>query len=478
MHDLGVLLAAELNLDEANSLFVEASALSIGIYPDTHSFRLTLNCNHGRCLQRLGRLEEAEQMVRPVKTKAGERKENRAIACLVLGEIQYKWRKWKEAGSESQEAVDLFHQIYPPGHPYVCEPLTILTSALQHPNRNAEAEPHYRELLAGRARHNGPEHPNTLWVQNRLAVNLEEIGKNDEAGELYRKTWEARKTVHGPNHNLTLESEANLGGFLRRQRHLAEAEPLLKHSWEQRAIAEGCCDLEALNSCYQYALVFENRGRLDEAELLFRHVLAARRFALTNNDSQTLLTINNLAVFLQRRGVTDEAEELYREVIAIREKEFGEGDLGLATTRSNLARLLMNQGKHSNAVFLFKAVCNSERARQPMIDDRLAKALIELAGAVTDAGDPIGAEPFAQEALGILTRTRPKSQTRFETAGLLGSILMKQERLAEAEPLLVESARGLAELKDCPPRIIQEARVRLDRLCESWDPPSAMKHCK
>jgi hypothetical protein len=75
-----------------------------------------------------------------------------------------------------------------------------------------EAEPLYREALAGRRRTLGGEHPDTQGSINNLAVSaVDEQGKLGDAEPLYREALAGQRRTLGDEHPSTLTSINNLG---------------------------------------------------------------------------------------------------------------------------------------------------------------------------------------------------------------------------------------------------------------------------
>jgi tetratricopeptide (TPR) repeat protein len=82
------------------------------------------------------------------------------------------------------------------------------------------------------------------------------------------------------------------------------------------------------------------------------------------------------------------------------------------------------------------------------------------------------AEPLLREALTIREAKAPDDWTTFTTRSLLGGALLGQNKLAEAEPLLLDGYRGMNEREAAIPAaavkvLMREALERLVRLYEA-----------
>ena len=121
------------------------------------------------------------------------------------------------------------------------EGLTVYGQYLYRSGRLGEAEPLYREALAGTRATLGPKHPDTLGSMNNLAWLQKEQGKLKEAEPLMRETLEILRATLCPKHPSTLASMSNFAALLKVQGKLGETEPLMRetqrgqprNSWSQ-----------------------------------------------------------------------------------------------------------------------------------------------------------------------------------------------------------------------------------------------------
>jgi hypothetical protein len=100
----------------------------------------------------------------------------------------------------------------------------------------------------------------------------------------------------------------------------------------------------------------------------------------------------------------------------------------------------------------------------------LAWALVEFGRCLVDAGQTVEAEAILREGLAVCERHLAAEDWRVaETRGLLGACLTKRQQFAEAEPLLLESYRGLSNPRSlAEQRLLREARQRLVELYIAW----------
>ena len=95
-----------------------------------------------------------------------------------------------------------------------------------------DAEPLYREALAGCRRTLGDEHPSTLSSINNVANLLKDQGKLGDAEPLYREALAGRRRTLGDEHPYTLNSIFNFANLLWAQGKKAEALEMYRQELE------------------------------------------------------------------------------------------------------------------------------------------------------------------------------------------------------------------------------------------------------
>jgi hypothetical protein len=220
-----------------------------------------------------------------------------------------------------------------------------LAILLKNQGKLAEAEPLYREALAGRRRTLGGDHHNTLTSMHNLASLLIMQGKLGEAEPLCREALAGRRRTLGDQHPSTLGFINTLANLLNAQGKQGEAEPLYREALAGRRRALGDEHPDTLGSINNLAEHLRNQGKLDEAEPLSREALAGRKSTLGDEHPDTLGSINNLANLLCAQGKHGEAEPLYLEALAGKRRTLGDEHPSTLTSTRNLASLLFTQGK-------------------------------------------------------------------------------------------------------------------------------------
>jgi tetratricopeptide (TPR) repeat protein len=94
--------------------------------------------------------------------------------------------------------------------------------------RSVTAGPLYEETLQKQKAKLGPDHPNTLFSMNNLALAYRDSGQLAKAVTLLEATLPKQKAKLGAEHLQTLGTMANLGSVLLRQKKWPDAEPVLR----------------------------------------------------------------------------------------------------------------------------------------------------------------------------------------------------------------------------------------------------------
>ncbi len=250
-------------------------------FPEAHN-------NHGAMLQRLGRLQEAEDAFRQALALRSDYLEARYNLALTLQAAN----RLHEAEAEYQQALTI-----QPAH---AESHHNLGNVMKSLGRLHEAEIAYRRAIEIR-----PHYPLAL---NNLASVLKLRERYIEAELACRcaLTIQPRYPEALNTHGTILEK---LGRF-------PEAETAYRHAIAIRP--------DFAESHYNLGIVLHALERLDDAEASYREALALR--------PESVEILNNLGGVLQARGLPAQAAELYRRALALRPE--------LSVTHYNLGTVL------------------------------------------------------------------------------------------------------------------------------------------
>jgi serine/threonine protein kinase/Flp pilus assembly protein TadD len=438
----------------------------------------------GRTYWELGEADKAltqlEAAVRRARAALGPEHHD-TLKCLSdLASVYQYQGQYARAEPLFFEASELSRKLNGPEHPDTLTFLNNLGLIYQDLSQLDKAEPLFTRVLELRRQALGEEHADTLTSANNLAGVCQLLGQHDRAARLYARTLEVRLRVLGPEHPDTLTTTNNLGLQYRYLGRYAEAEPLLRQALQFARKMKGEDHLHTLISLCNVGLVCRDRGKYAEAEALLTDALRRGRTVLGGRHPSTLLTANNLACLYQYQGRYAEAEALFTEAIGHSRQALGGDDHNLTfTARRNLALLYLARRRHAEAERLLAELLPARRRVDGPDHPRVAAVLAELGESVLEQGRAAEAEPLLREALTIRGAKQFDNWVRCSTQSLLGACLTRQQRYAEAEPLLLAGYEGLKSREATLPAEarpnLAAARERLVRLYEAtgWQDKAA-----
>lgn len=281
-------------------------------------------------------------------------------------------------------------------------------------------------------------------TQAVLAMVLYDMDEFAAAESIARQGVESRRRSVGERHVELTSPLFVLGDILRRVGRDEEAEPYLHEAVDiqrsQRPILPHRLAL-AVNAL---AHVHMERGEYAKAESLYQEVLELRHGALGQSHPDVGLAYVNLARARHELGDST-AAALMRRGMTIKEPAFGEDHPERALDMTHLADILADRGELASAESLYSgALAIQGRALGPGHTAN-GPVLVGLGRVRLERADPFAAESLLRRAETILATGPPSRRwPRAEADVLLGRALAAQERLGEAEILLV---RGLAVLR-------------------------------
>jgi serine/threonine protein kinase/Flp pilus assembly protein TadD len=325
-----------------------------------------------------------------------------------------------------------------------------LALLLQSQGKLAEAEPLYREALAGYRAQLGDSNPETLTVIDNLALVSYARGKLPDAEALLREALAGRRKTLGDADPITLGSVNNLASVLQDQGKLAEAEPLYREALAGCRAKLGDRHPDTLTAMDNLASLLQAQGKRSDAEPLFREALAGRRATLGDDHPRTLGSMNNLALLLKEDGRLDESELLLRDALAGQRSKLGDDHPDALSTMSNLGGLLRAEGKLPEAEALAReAVAGCQKKLGDQHPQTLA-SLNELASVLQREGKLDEAEPLYRALVEGCRKTLGEEHpSTLVSLNNLALLLLDRGKPSEAEPLLRKAVAGSrAELGD------------------------------
>jgi len=295
--------------------------------------------------------------------------------------------------------------------------------------------------------------------------------------------------------------------ILRDTDRAAEAEPMALQALAMiQRLRPGESERAAL-ALFTLGTVRERLGRHQEALPSYEASLAMNRKLLPASHKDVMVSMTSLARAYYFVGNFEQAVALFEEALTVEEATLGRTHPETLMTIANLGANYRTTGREAEAVPLLEeawkyvkqypqlqfvdwhlvnayiAVGATPKARA-MIDEMIAQARatlpkgsLELATKLTSAGLGLtdakvfdAAERMLREALAIREAAQPDAWTTFNTRSALGGALLGQEKLAEAELLLLDGYRGMKERRaGIPPNGLNRIVQALERLVKLYE---------
>jgi tetratricopeptide (TPR) repeat protein len=257
-----------------------------------------------------------------------------------------------------------------------------------------------------------------------------------------------------------------LAGVLELQGDSMEAEKLVRQAFAVRTNRPAVNDATVAQALKSLALWLSRNGKLSEGETLFRQALALETTLQAKNPDISLSAVFPLDEVLRLQGKELEADKLLDETLASQRRLFENDKLRLVGLLLNFASRFEAQGKLSRPEALLQEAYHILAARpkaEDPEDKNLAEVASRLASLLSWQHRFAEAEPFASKLVAILQKREPDDWLTFDSLTLFGRILIAQDKLAEAEPLLLAAYKRLKERQEFIP---DESQALVAEACE------------
>ncbi len=287
-------------------------------------------------------------------------------------------------------------------------------------------------------------------IQAKLMVAVGEsflgLGLFDAAQERLEKALEIQEKLFTGDHVDLADTLTILGAVLRSKNQLARAEELTDRALKMRRRLLGNEHIEVAETMFNLGQLQLAQRNYTDAEASFRELLPVVSDLMGADHHFVTLVMNDLAVVLHSKGDLEAAEPLYQQALE-RYRRRQESQAEKANVLSSYGALLQAKGDYEGAAVQFRESLDLYRnwlGTDP--HPAVAHVLRNLASLSVATGDYEGALTYGREALDIYSISLPPGHPRIaQTQSHLGASFTGLGRLAEAEPLLIESYRVLSQ---------------------------------
>jgi tetratricopeptide (TPR) repeat protein len=355
-------------------------------------------------------------------------------------------------------------------HPDTLRSLNGLAESYGRSGRASEAIALNEECLRRRTAVLGLDHPDTIRSMSNLGLYYQLGGRPAQAAPLLADGLSRSIAVNGPDHIETLHFKYNLGSVYRTTGRLDEAERLLDESWRARAAKYGPDHQITLACLGELARCLKAAGRFDRALLVLNEVYQRGIGKLGPDHVESLHYLNNLGFGYLEAGRPLVAIPLLEESVQRHTARLGPDNMSTLNTTNNLLMAYLKAGEVEKALYMCEPYVAGVRKTFGPYPVRFASILAKLSADLYEARQFIAAEPYLRESLAIQEKVQPDGWSTFHARSLLGSIMLGQGKLTEAEPLLLAGYEGMKQReKEKPQTVRNSLPASADRLVELYE---------
>ncbi len=389
-----------------------------------------------------------------------------------IGETYADLGLYREARTQLERSLELHRRVLGTTNPKTLKTLSFLAHATFLLGKYADAEALFRQSVDAQRRVLGSEHPDTLYSMSGLTIVYYLLGKYQEASALGSQALEIQRRVLGPESRNTLDSMNTLAMVYYSQGKYAQAEALDTQTLEIRKRLLGPEHPATLGSMTNLAIAYRSQGKYPEAEALDSQTLAIRKRISGPEHPDTLSCMINLANSYMLEGQYAPAEALFNNALENCRRVVGPEHPYTLSLLSDFASMYQREGKYDLAETYAERALKGRRNTLGSQHPDTMRSAADLALAHLARNKFTESEPLAREALEFNRKKQPDDWQRFRAESLLGASLAGQKKYAEAEPLLLEGYRGMAERRELirvPDRYhLDRAREWIIQLYQAW----------
>jgi tetratricopeptide (TPR) repeat protein len=351
---------------------------------------------------------------------------------------------------------------------------TLYSSQGQH----EKAEPLLEKVLEVLRRVEGQESPHSIIAMNNLAQVYVARGAHSKAADVLDKTLDISRRVRGEEHEGTLRVMKNLGEayWYVQGAQLKAADLLAKTLDISRRVCGDNHELtlqvmKSLAQSYWYA------RKLDRSIPLYEEVIPKLRKHFGPDHWFTTQAMADLGWVYEIVGRLPESIAILEQAWELDRKRLGPQADPSSLTPLMLANHYVEAGRFASAEPLYRAALAAARKQDEKRPrpTRTLHLLDSLSGTLLKQQKFAEAEPLLRESLMIREQIQPDIWRTFHTKSLLGDSLLGQKKYATAEPLLLSGYEGMKRREQTMPpdreRTLMEANERLVQLYEAWGKP-------
>jgi tetratricopeptide (TPR) repeat protein len=499
--------------EDALKTFKQVLGPMTAIYGADGAQVLAVQTAMAQCYQSQGRFSDAVKLLEPlIQRQASRVGPDHPETLKLRADLAWVYRNTDKA----QQAIGMFQEVLAkqqqtpgPDHADTLNTMYGLGCSYFTARNAKEAVAVFERLLPRRIERLGPEHADTLQTQNSLGAALWADRQFDKSIPLLEDTLRKQEKTLGAESRAILDTAENLlfnyesarqpdklydhakvwlprlmkargpghgptGKFVppfldacKEKNRPADGVPVQELVVEALVSTLGPDDEGSLQAMNELGRACWLAGMVDRSIPLFEDLVGRLRRTRGESDLTTLLCVGSLARNYLDGGRCKDAIPLLADALQRARGQSGRLPGSLAFLQRDLAEALAHDGQRAKALATVQELVADARGR-------FAKNSSQLAGILASAGSTLlqidafsDAEKLLRESLTIREKSQPDSWSTFNTKSLLGGALLGQQRIAEAEKLLLAGYEGMkVRQTSIPPRNLGRIAAALDRLVE------------
>jgi tetratricopeptide (TPR) repeat protein len=469
LHYVESLYRSQGKLAQAEPLIIEGLELSRRVLGQEHGLTLAFTSNLADICASKGQFDRAEALRADVlevsRRVQGEEHLNTLRFMIALAGLYEQQGRWAQAESLYVEALAAMRRVLGEEHPDTLKTMNDLGLLYQNQRQYARAEALLRKTAEVTRRVLGEEHRDTLIAMDNVIMPCVDQGKFAEAERLYLHSLEVHRRVQGEEYPATLNIMHGLGWFYANQGKPTKAEPLLVRALELGRRVKGETHPDTRRTADNLAYVYWCNMKFDRSIALLEDRLKWTRAEQGPDHLNTLETMADLARSYCDAGRLADATGLLEHARARALKQPGFPVDKLAAISSGLAEAYETAGQYAKAESLYYETLETVRRRHEEASYWSSYLKYRLARNILKQQRHAEAEPLLRECVSFHEHnTRGLRRWEiFSTKSALGGSLLGQKKYAEAEPMLLAGYEGL---KRCEGEIPPVSRVRVTEAIE------------
>ncbi len=324
--------------------------------PDT----LGSMCAVGWTMFRVGRLEEAETMLRSANERQRSILGGDARATLdslaSLATVIGQQGRYDEAAKILSEVLAVERLAPAPNEKHIAPKLVNLALVWQQLHKYPEAADAFREAMEIYDKIANPT-GKAMVLGNLAALHLRQ-GDYAEAEKLLKESLQLKTSLLGGEHYWTVADRTNLGVLYGMQGRPAESVGYFKAALEIQRRKLGDESPVALRTMQNLARGLGDLKQYDEATSVYRDIVNINKRVHGEEHVRVIQAIGNLEWALKQQGCMDEALELLRKQLDLSQRVLGKEDPKTVERMGALAGDLASQERYEKAEKLFRETVN------------------------------------------------------------------------------------------------------------------------